>query len=58
MGSYSTVYISREKAISFIHAHINELCDNDLEKIIDIWLEKRLYYTRINPEGREDYILD
>ena len=56
MSAYSTIYVSREKAIEFIHSHLNSLNNAALEDLIDIWLNERLYRAYIS-DGRDDNIL-
>lgn len=57
MGANSTAYISKEKAISFIHSHLSELNNASLEEILDIWLREKLYNARIDEDGRDNDIL-
>ena len=57
MSAYTTVYLSREKIIAYVHSHINELNDAALEHIINIWLRESLYDGRIG-DGENDSVLD
>ena len=42
MSAYSTLYITRSKAKEFIIDKIANMCDSELEEIMDMLLEKGL----------------
>ncbi len=54
MGSYSTIYISSTKAKEYILNKLMCMSDNELEKLMDSFLENKLYNCRIDDEGQDD----
>jgi hypothetical protein len=58
MSAYSTLYISPQKAISYIHNHLGQINDIGLEEILDVLLDGKLYNVRIDPGGKDDNMLD
>lgn len=54
MSAYSTVYISRDKALSIIHANIGTLSNEDLEKMVDTFLEPSLRRASIGYNDEHD----
>jgi len=54
VSAYSTVYISREKALSLIHAGIATLSDTQLEEMVNVFLEPRLQRASIGYNEEHD----
>lgn len=55
MSAYSTLRLTREKAVSLILSEILQgLTDAELKDRVDMILEKRLYTARIVPDDAEN----
>lgn len=61
MGAHSTVLITRSAAKRFVMGELFSISDETLERIVDDFLDSRLYNCRIvNDDNKEseDYLLD
>jgi len=54
MSAYSTVYISRNKALSIIHANVGNLSDQQLSDMVDIFLEPSLRRADVGYNDEHD----
>lgn len=50
MGAYTTLAITRSKAISYIMEKLPMTDDEELSSILDKFTESRLYYTAVVPD--------
>ena len=48
MSAESDVRLSRKAVIAYIHAHLHELSNDNLETIINIWMGPRVYYGLVS----------
>ncbi len=54
MSAYTTVYLSRGKALSLLYSQLGQLSDEKLERMLDDLLEDRLLRTSISGSGSDD----
>lgn len=47
MGAHSTIYTTREDAVSFVRTYVENLTDEELGYVMDTFLDKRLVNVSI-----------
>ena len=59
MSAYSTINITRDKALVYLISQFPSIYDHELEEILNILLRDRLYNVRITDKNDSDvdYIL-
>jgi hypothetical protein len=53
MGAHSTIRVTRMTALGYIMAKLPGLTDEQIEAIMDVLLDERLFNCRIVEEGAE-----
>lgn len=59
MGAHSTIYVSRDRAMAYMMQRLLGLSDSQLEEMLDLALDERLYRARIAEavSGPDDHLL-
>ena len=57
MGAHSTITVSRDKAIAYLMQRLFAATDSELEDMLAIALDDRLYNASIREDGPDDYLL-